>query len=140
VTVSAVVERAGRFLLVRERDAQGTVLNQPAGHLEQGETLLQAVRRETREETRWDFEPRGLVGVYRWILPGGDPTYLRFCFHGACRDHAAGAPLDPDILAVRWLTREELLREGRLRSPMVLACIDDYLAGHSVPLSLLRDL
>jgi 8-oxo-dGTP pyrophosphatase MutT (NUDIX family) len=140
VTVAAVIERDGRFLLVEERASQGKVLNQPAGHLEDGESLLHAVVRETREETGWRFEPRGLTGIYRWRLPDVPITYLRFCFHGACSDHRAEQPLDADILRTHWMTRAALVREGRPRSPMVLACIDDYLSGHSVPLEMLREL
>jgi len=140
VTVAAVVEQDGRFLLVEEETTEGTVFNQPAGHLEPGEGLLEAVIREVREETAWGFEPQGLVGVYRWPMPDGERTYLRFCFHGNCTDHRPQQALDAGILGTRWLSRRELEREGRLRSPMVLRCIDDYLAGHSYPLGLIRDI
>ena len=140
VTVAALVENEGRFLLVEEHTAQGIVLNQPAGHLEDGENLLDAVVRETREETAWGFEPVGLVGIYRWRVPHDGRTYLRFCFHGYCTDHAAEQALDEGILGVRWMTREELVLDGRLRSPMVLTCLDHCLAGRSYPLDLLQDL
>jgi 8-oxo-dGTP pyrophosphatase MutT (NUDIX family) len=138
--VAAVIERDGRFLLVEERTAGGRVLNQPAGHLEDGEELTTAVCREVLEETGWPFEPAGLVGVYRWPMPSGGGTYLRFCFHGGCTDHLPREPLDPDILGTCWLDRAEMLQSGRLRSPLVLACIDDFRAGRSYPLELLRDL
>jgi ADP-ribose pyrophosphatase YjhB (NUDIX family) len=139
VTVAAVIPRENRFLLVQETTAEGIVFNQPAGHLEDGERLVEAAVRETREETGWHFEPAGLVGVYRWRMPDGGRTYLRFCFHGACRDHRPDLPLDGGIRGTRWLSRKELARDGRLRSPLVLACIDDWLVGKSVPLDLLRD-
>ena len=140
VTVAAVIEREGRFLLVEESTEEGVVFNQPAGHLEDGEGLLQAVIREVQEETAREFTPAGVVGVYRWPMPGDDRTYLRVCFHGSCSKRNPDRPLDTDILGTRWLEREELERERRLRSPMVLRCIDDYLAGHSHPLELLRDI
>lgn len=141
VTVAVLAVRDGRFLLVEELGPDGAVLNQPAGHLEEGESLIQAAIRETREETGWGFQPEGLVGVYRWPLPGGGKTYLRFCFHGRCLDHRPDQPLDDGILGVRWLTQDEVLaRRDRLRSPLVLACLDDFLAGCSHPLDLLRDL
>jgi ADP-ribose pyrophosphatase YjhB (NUDIX family) len=140
VTVAAVIEREGRFLMVEEETDEGAVFNQPAGHLEQGEGLQEAVIREIREETAWGFEPVGLVGVYRWPMPDGGRTYLRFCFYGDCSDQRPERPLDTGILGTRWLTRKELEREERLRSPMVLHCIDDYLAGRSYPLELIRDI
>lgn len=140
VTVAAILARDGRFLLVEESGSAGAVFNQPAGHLEVGESLLEAVVRETREETGWGFVPEGLVGVYRWRTPGPGKTYLRFCFHGQGRDHRPEQPLDTGILGIHWLTREELAGTGRLRSPLVLACVDDYLHGRSYPLDLLQDL
>ncbi len=138
VTVAAVIAREGRFLLVEEQTEDGIVFNQPAGHLEDGESLLDAVVREVREETGWSFQPDGVVGVYRWRMADTGRTYLRFCFHGNCSDHRPEQPLDAGILGTRWLSVEELQREGRLRSPMVLNCIDDFLAGHTHPLSLLQ--
>jgi ADP-ribose pyrophosphatase YjhB (NUDIX family) len=141
-TVAAIIEQEGRFLMVEERPGDGpTVLNQPAGHLEENEGLIDAVIRETREETAWGMRPEGLVGIYRWQVPPGGLTYLRFCFHGSCLDHAPEQPLDEGILGTHWMSREEIAAQGeRLRSPMVLRCIDDYLAGNHTPLDLLHDL
>ena len=141
VTVATVAERDHRFLLVEERSTSGgLVLNQPAGHLEEGETLTHAVIRETLEESAWHFDPQGLVGLYRWTTPRGR-TYLRATFYGTLRDHQPDQPLDDGIHRTLWLTREEIAAQSsRLRSPMVLRCVDDYLAGHRYPLTLLRDL
>ena len=142
-TVAAVIERDGNFLMVEETASDGRpVINQPAGHLEAGESLIQAVIRETREETAWRFTPEGLVGIYRWQVPPDGTTYLRFCFHGRCHDQDPDQALDRDILRTLWLSREQLAAgdPGRLRSPMVLRCIDDFLAGPGYPLSLLHDL
>ncbi|POZ62292.1 NUDIX hydrolase [Chromobacterium alticapitis] len=140
-TVAAIVERDSRFLMVEENTPDGLRLNQPAGHLERGETLLQAVIRETREESGWRFAPRGLLGVYLADKPGSDITYVRFAFCGEALAPAADAPLDDGIVAVRWLTRDEIATQAdRLRSPVVLRCVDDYLAGIIHPLELIRDL
>jgi ADP-ribose pyrophosphatase YjhB (NUDIX family) len=141
VTVAAVVERQGRFLIVEE-DADGKrVYNQPAGHLDEGESLIKAVTRETLEETAWHFEPTALVGVYRWKNTHTGITYLRVCFTGACHDEEAGRSLDEGIVQAVWLSRDELTALGsRLRSPLVLRCVDDYLAGRRYPLDLLVDM
>ncbi len=135
VTVAALAERQGRFLLVEERIARRLVFNQPAGHVERGETLLQAVARETREETAWRFTSEAFLGAYRWQHPGTGRSSLRFAFIGSVTDHDALQPLDHGIVRTHWLTRIELLEhEPRLRSPLVLRCIDDYLAGLRQPL------
>lgn len=126
VTVAAVIRRGDRYLLVEEQPDGSAVLNQPAGHLEQGETLVEAVCREVLEETTRVFTPTGLVGVYQWDLPGGQRTYLRFCFTGEVGEPLPGRSLDPDIVATHWLTRTELVDgEHPARSPLVLRCIDD---------------
>lgn len=139
VTVAAIAENEGRFLLVEEDAGNGIVFNQPAGHLEKNETLIAAVKREVLEETAWVFEPRSLVGVYLYPNPHQDITYLRFCFAGKCLEHHADAPLDDGILRAVWLSRDEIeSRRDRLRSPMVLNCINDYLAGKQYPLDLLN--
>jgi 8-oxo-dGTP pyrophosphatase MutT (NUDIX family) len=141
VTVAAVAENEGRFLLVQERDAGNRVLNQPAGHLEDGESLLAAVRREVLEETAWQFEPRAIVGIYRWRHPQTGITFVRFTFAGSLLTHDAALSLDPDIEQVLWLNDTELRKqEDSLRSPLVLRSIDDYLAGKSWPLDILADL
>jgi NADH pyrophosphatase NudC (nudix superfamily) len=135
VTVAALAERQGRFLLVEERIARRLVFNQPAGHVERGETLVQAVARETREETAWRFTSEAFLGAYLWRHPGTGRASLRFAFIGSVADHDATQPLDRGILRTHWLTREQLLEhETRLRSPLVLRCIDDYLAGQRRPL------
>ena len=134
VTVAAIVETAGRFLVVEERINRRWVFNQPAGHVERGETLLAAVVREAREETAWRFTAQFLLGVYLWQPPRGRRPTLRFAFTGAVSDHDASQPLDRGILATHWLTPRELLaRRARLRSPLVLRCIDDYLLGRRLP-------
>jgi len=130
VTVAAIAETDGRFLVVEERINRRLVFNQPAGHVERGETLLAAVVRETREETAWRFEPEALVGVYLWRNPVSRREILRFAFIGRVSDHDAKQPLDRGIIGTHWLTRRELeAREERLRSPLVLRCVHDYLAG-----------
>ncbi len=142
VTVAAIAERDGGFLLVEETIEGRKVINQPAGHLEPGESLIAAVRREALEETAWHFEPEGIVGVYRWEAPAGE-TFLRVAFRGRLVGHEASRSLDPAIDAVRWLTRSELElahTEARLRSPLVWQSIQDYCAGRHYPLDLLRDL
>jgi len=129
VTVAAVVVRHGRFLLVEERIGGQLVLNQPAGHLEDGETLVEAVIRETREETAWRFHPEALVGTYLYRSPEGR-SFLRFAFCGTVDDHRAQQPLDSGILRALWMTHEQMLAQSsRLRSPLVLRCLQDYLLG-----------
>lgn len=140
VVVAAIVQRDGRFLLVEEQADGAVVLNQPAGHLDPGESLLQAVVRETLEETAWQFVPEALLGVYRWPRPGGDTTYLRFAFVGHVTTHDSGRQLDTGIIRTCWLTADEIrLQAKRHRSPQVQRCVDDYLAGQRYPLTLLKD-
>ncbi len=135
VTVAAVVMRDGRFLVVEERISGRLVLNQPAGHLEEHETLLEAVIRETREETAWRFAPRALVGTYLWRNPVDGRGFLRFAFHGEVDDHRAQQPLDKGIVRPLWLSPAELQAQpARLRSPLVMRCIDDFLLGKRQPL------
>ena len=140
VTVAAVVERDGRFLLVEEQTERGLLFNQPAGHLEADESIVAAVARETLEETAWEFSPRHLVGVYRWRLSGSDVTYLRFAFSGVLGTHHADRALDEGIVRTVWLSPDEI-RNGRdrHRSPLVVRCMEDYLAGIRAPLDLLVD-
>ncbi|MCU0934906.1 MAG: NUDIX hydrolase [Gammaproteobacteria bacterium] len=141
VTVAAVVERDSRYLVVEEHVDDRLAINQPAGHLEEGEGLVEAVRREVLEETGWRFEPEALVGVYLYRRSHPSRTYLRFCFCGRVTMHDAGRPLDPAIVRASWLTRAELsARESEMRSPLVLRAIDDYLGGARFPLSLLASL
>ena len=141
VTVAAVAETAGRFLVVEERINRQLVLNQPAGHVERGETLLAAVAREAREETAWRFQPQALVGVYLWRNPASGRSILRFAFTGPVTHHDAAQRLDRGIVRTHWLTRGDLQeRESRLRSPLVLRCVDDYLAGRRQPLDAVAQL
>jgi 8-oxo-dGTP pyrophosphatase MutT (NUDIX family) len=138
VTVAAVVESERRFLLVEECVNGSTVFNQPAGHLEPGETLLEAVVRETLEETGYGFRPRCLIGVYLWQHPETARSFLRVAFTGSAVAPRSTPRLDEGIVAVHWKSRDELLRhELCARSPMVLQCIDDYLAGTRYPLEAL---
>jgi 8-oxo-dGTP pyrophosphatase MutT (NUDIX family) len=135
VTVAAIAEAEGRFLVVEERINRRLVFNQPAGHVERGETLLAAVVREAREETAWRFEPQALLGAYLWHNPANGREILRFAFIGCVSDHDPAQRLDRGIIATHWLTREELeARQPRLRSPLVLRCVHDYLAGRRGPL------
>lgn len=137
VTVAAVIERGGRFLLVEEDVDGRRVLNQPAGHLDPGESLAAACRREVLEETAQRFAPRALVGVYRWHYAAKDVTFLRFCFCGDLEGAEEGRALDHGIVAARWLTLEELLaRKAQHRSPLVETCVRDFLAGRRYPLDL----
>jgi 8-oxo-dGTP pyrophosphatase MutT (NUDIX family) len=141
VTVAAVAERDGKFLFVEERASGRVVINQPAGHLEDGETFLDAVVRETLEETAWQFAPTALLGVYVWRPEHQQRTFLRVAFAGELKHHDPSRPLDHGILRTRWLTRGQLSEPRlRLRSPLVAQCVDDYLAGNRYPLSLINHL
>lgn len=141
VTVAALVERNGRYLMVEEQVGSRTVLNQPAGHWEAGETLQQAMVRETLEETGWEVEPQSLLGVYEFQPPDLGYSFLRFAFRARPLLERPGHALDPGILRALWLSPEELRQEwSRHRSPMVLRCLDDALAGKAVPLSHLAHL
>jgi 8-oxo-dGTP pyrophosphatase MutT (NUDIX family) len=138
--VAALIEREGKFLLVEEKADGRLVLNQPAGHLDEGESLLQAVVRETLEETAWHFVPEALIGVYRWPHPAKGITYLRFAFTGRVTQHEESRALDHDIVRTLWLSPEEIRAEhARHRSPQVERCLNDYLAGRRYPLELLAE-
>jgi 8-oxo-dGTP pyrophosphatase MutT (NUDIX family) len=139
VTVAAVVERDGRFLLVEEETQRGRRFNQPAGHLEPGESLVEAVAREALEESAYTFKPTALLGVYQYHHSGDDVTYLRFAFTGELTAHDAGRALDEGIIRAAWLTPDEIRRDAsRHRSPLVMRCIDDYLAGTRYPLAVIH--
>ena len=141
VTVAAVVERDGRFLFVEERASGRVVLNQPAGHLENGETFLEAVARETLEETGWSFVPEHVVGVYVWQPEHLARTFLRVAFTGRLEGHDPSRPLDHGILRTRWLDRDQLVAaQPKHRSPLVQRCVDDYLSGARFPLALIAHL
>jgi 8-oxo-dGTP pyrophosphatase MutT (NUDIX family) len=130
VTVATIVERDGRFLLVEEETRAGRKLNQPAGHLESGESLGDGAARETLEETGWRVRPTHLVGIYTWADPANGVTFVRFAFAAQAESHDAGRPLDEGIVRALWLTHEELTaRQAEHRSPLVLRCVEDYRAG-----------
>ena len=136
ITVAAVTEREGRFLLVEERIEGRLVLNQPAGHLERGESLLQAIVREVQEEAAWRFSASALIGVYLWRHPRTGRPFKRFAFTGSVSDHRPAQPLDEGIVATCWLTPEQIrARAARLRSPLVLRCIEDCLSGARLALA-----
>lgn len=142
VTVAAIIERDRQFLMIEEETAEGMRINQPAGHLDPDESLQQAVIRETLEETAHEFTPTALVGTYlsRFISPrtGEAVTYLRFAFTGELGQRHQRA-LDTGILRTLWMTHAELqATQARHRSPLVLQCVNDYLAGQRAPLSLLN--
>lgn len=141
LTVAAVVAQAGRFLIVEERVARHPVFNQPAGHVEDGETLIDAVVRETLEETAWHFVPEFVVGIYLWTNPASGRSYLRVAFGGSADRHDAARGLDSGILRTHWFSRSQLLAHAnRMRSPLVMRCVDDWLAGARFSLTLLNQL
>ena len=143
VTVAAIIERDGRFLLIEEETSEGVKLNQPAGHLDPLESLEQAVVREALEETAYEFIPTGLVGMYmsryRSARTNQLVTFLRFAFCGEVGDFHSGRPLDEGILRTHWMTRDEIAAcRERHRSPLLLTCVDEYLAGKRAPLEILH--
>jgi 8-oxo-dGTP pyrophosphatase MutT (NUDIX family) len=138
VTTAVVVARDQRFLMVEERSDGRVVFNQPAGHIEPGESIFDAARREALEETGWSVRLSHFLGLYTYLSPVNDVTYFRFSFLAeACEQ--ASTVLDPDIIAAHWLSLEEIRRrQEQLRSPLVLECINDYLDGKRYPLELIR--
>ncbi len=139
VTVATVVERDGQFLMVEECIDGELVYNQPAGHLEDKESLLEAAIRETLEETAWEVRPEAIIGIYQWRHTGNGKTFLRFCFAASAIRHHPGRPLDTEIQQAIWLNREEITAsERQLRTPLVLKAIDDYRQGRRYPLEVLN--
>lgn len=139
VAAATVVERDGRFLCVEENIDGRTVINQPAGHLDPGETLVQAAERETLEETAWSVRATALVGVYQLETATPGKTFLRFCFAAEAQHHDPHRTLDPEIVRTHWFDRAELVARAQdHRSPLVMQAVDDYLAGHRYPLSMLH--
>ncbi len=141
LTVAAIIERDRRFLLVEENSDGRIVLNQPAGHVEENESISEAVTRETLEESGRCFIPEAIVGLYRWRSPLNHVTYLRVTFCGQCSERDRDISLDTDIITTHWLSYAEMQdRSAMLRSPLVLRCIEDYLAGQRLPLDLINEL
>jgi len=139
VTVATVVEQDGRFLFVFENAEDRQVYNQPAGHLEPEESLIEAAVRETLEETRWHVRPTALLSIGLYTAPANGITYLRHLFVAEAIEEDPNLKLDDGIIEAVWLTREQLLeRRPQWRSPMVLQAVDDYLSGEQYPLELLR--
>jgi 8-oxo-dGTP pyrophosphatase MutT (NUDIX family) len=141
VTVAGIIEADGRFLLVEERSADGLRINQPAGHMEDGETLIEAVVREVLEESACRFVPEWMTGIYQWRDVPNDRTFMRFAFCGRAAAPDPALRLDEGIERTLWLTRDEVAGAAeRFRSPWVLICIDDYLSGQRLPLDAIRSL
>ena len=137
VTVAAIIERDGKFLLVEEETTEGMRLNQPAGHWEKNETLKEAVVREALEETAYEVEPEALLGIYTTYNPARDITYLRFAYVCRVTGYNPGRALDKGIMQAVWLSPQEIAESPiRHRSPLVSSCVQDYLAGHRYPLEL----
>jgi 8-oxo-dGTP pyrophosphatase MutT (NUDIX family) len=137
-TVAAIIEHDNKFLMVEELIQGEVVYNQPAGHLEPDESLIDAVIRETQEETAWQFVPEAVTGIYLWKQPDSGETFLRVAVCGSCKNHDAQQPLDTGVIQAVWLSRHDLLAEpDKLRTPMVINCIDDYIAGKRYPLDML---
>lgn len=143
VTVAAIIERGGRYLLVEERTPEGLRLNNPAGHLDPGESPEQGVAREALEETAFVFQPTALVGIYlsrfQRASTQEDVTYLRFAYCGTLGNFDSARPLDTGIVRTLWMTPDEVRASAeRHRSPLVLRCIEDHLAGQRFPLALVQ--
>jgi len=139
VTVAAVIEKDNKFLLVEEHTNNGIAFNQPAGHLENGESIISAVMREVNEETAWKFEPESIISIQLWRKNPEFSSFLRICFTGKVHSYNAEQALDDEIIATHWLDREQIAeKKSQLRSPLVLTTIDAYLKGERYPLSLLK--
>lgn len=139
VTVAAIIERNKQFLLVEEETSNGLAFNQPAGHLEEHEDLILAVKREVKEETAWSFDPKSIISIQLWQKNPDCPTFLRICFSGQCHSHNPDQALDEGIIKTHWLTRREIVaKQEQLRSPLVLQSIDDFLKGKRYPLEILQ--
>jgi len=138
VTVAAVLEQEGKFLLVEEHTSQGLLFNQPAGHLEPNESLIAGVAREVLEESAREFVPEYLIGIYRWHSVAAETTYLRFAFGGRVIAYHPERPLDTGIVQAIWMSPDEIrATQSRHRSPLILRCVEDYLVGKRYPLEIL---
>lgn len=141
ITVATVTEKDGKFLMVEESVGGKIVINQPAGHVEDGESLIEAAIRETYEETGWHVEPTALLSVYRWRHNANAETFFRVAFHARPVLFDKNCQLDAGILRAVWLNTDELKREHeRLRSPLVLRSIEDYVSNKRYPLDVLVDM
>jgi 8-oxo-dGTP pyrophosphatase MutT (NUDIX family) len=141
VTVATIVARDDAYLVVEEETGAGLRLNQPAGHVEAGESLIAAALRETLEETAYTVAPDALVGIYRWQSPVSGETFVRFAFAAAVIDHDPARALDRGIVRAMWLTYDEICARGAShRGPLVLRCLDDHRAGRRLPLDVITDL
>ena len=141
ITVAAVIEHDNHFLMVEEICEGAIVINQPAGHLEQNENLVDAVIRETLEETAWHIKPTGIIGIYQWTNSNDQHTFIRIGFTADCIKHEPARKLDHGIIRALWLTRNDLDKETYcLRSPMVMQCVDDYCTGRRYPLTILNEI
>jgi len=141
VTVAAIVENNNQFLIVEENTSKGIKFNQPAGHLEPNETLIAAVIRETQEEAARLIEPQHLIGIYQWYCQYNKHTYLRFCFYAKELSFDPAQDLDSGIIRSLWMTHNDIIeQQDKCRSPLVLQCIADHLAGKQFPLSIIQDI
>lgn len=144
-TVATIVEKDGKFLLVEERrlineqGEFGIVYNQPAGHVDEGESIMAAAIRETLEETRWQVKLKHLVGIYIFTAPANGITYHRYCFSAEPIKHHASSELDDGILDAKWFSWEEIQQLNNLRSPLVKRCIQDHINGKQYPLDLIYE-
>ena len=137
VTVAAVIERDGKFLLIEEETERGACFNQPAGHLEPNESLVAGAIRETLEESAYSFSPSALIGVYHYRHHAKQITYMRFAFTGDVSVHHKERALDTGIIRTVWMSPGEIRNcSDRLRTPLVMRCVEDYLAGRRYPLDL----
>jgi len=139
LTVASVIERKNKYLLVEEHTDNGIAFNQPAGHVENGESIVSAIKREVNEETAWLFEPEAIIAIQLWRKTPEYPSFVRVCFSGKVHSHNAEQKLDDDIITTHWLSREQMAeKKSQLRSPLVLKSVDAYLNGERYPLSLLK--
>jgi len=138
-TVATIVEKDGKYLLVEEDKPQGIVYNQPAGHIEQGETVEEAALRETLEESRWTVKLKHLVGLYTYTAPSNGITYHRYCFAAEPVKHNPDAQLDEGILDAKWFSWDEIKDMKNLRSPLVKQCFKDHVEGKAFPLDLIYE-
>ena len=139
LAAAAIIQRNDRFLIVEERIRGNLLLNQPAGHVDDGESIIDAVIRETLEETAWHFVPRALLGIYLWRNPDNGHSILRVAITGEVTGYEPARELDKPVVAAHWMERAALVAQShRLRSPLVMRCIDDFLAGHRHDLSALN--